>query len=758
MIRRPPRSTLFPYTTLFRSNVPERILRAMHRAMEDHRSSAFPELTLPLFQDLKKIFKTTTGQVFVFPGTGTGGWETALTNTLSPGDRVLAPRFGQFSHLWIDLAQRIGLRVDILDVEWGEGAPVERIEEILTADRQHEIKGVLIVHNETATGVTSDVAGVRRALEGAGHPALLYVDGVSSIASIDFRMDEWKVDVAVTGSQKGLMLPAGLAVVCASSKALAARERAKCARVYFDFGDMIKANPSGYFPYTPSLPMLYGLREAVDILLEEGLDSVFARHHRLAEGVRAAVKAWGLRLCARAPTWYSDTVSAIMVPEGVKGPPGRAGGGGRPPPPPRVAPHAAATQRARGPRPHPRPVPQGARERGGLRVPRPRGRRRARRQGAGPQERGRGPGGARLAGARQDDLRPHQRHRHALHVSRRRGRGGTGGASSRRRAAAQGRRGGGPLPPGRGADPDRGRAPHPAARWDRSVDRDGARDGQRGGDRAVERAARGDALRRRRLRRQRARPHREHRGPQPRLPGRPVARGAVAHGHGMSGLRVAGDRRTLRRFQGPGGLRRGRPAGCRARGRRQVGHPPLAGPTRERGVHAAGAGDRAGEADPGRAGRRGAGGEGRGAARRPHDRRRLRADGAEHRPDRRRDRGPTEARARGPGSVSGGHPRVSGEGAALGLRRARAAGRGRLQRRAGRLPRRRDRGRPLGSEGPDPRGSARQGGGHPGVRERRRCAGGGEGPARPQPRHLADRARRPSGAPPARRAGAADRA
>jgi len=240
------------------TNVPERILRVMHRAMEDHRSSAFPELTLPLFQDLKQVFKTTTGQVFVFPGTGTGGWETALTNTLSPGDRVLAPRFGQFSHLWIDLAQRIGLRVDILDVEWGEGAPVERIEEILTADRQHEIKGVLIVHNETATGVTSDVAGVRRALDAAAHPGLLYVDGVSSIASIDFRMDEWKVDVAVTGSQKGLMLPAGLAVVCASPKALAARERAKCVRVYFDFGDMIKANPSGYFPYTPSLPMLYG--------------------------------------------------------------------------------------------------------------------------------------------------------------------------------------------------------------------------------------------------------------------------------------------------------------------------------------------------------------------------------------------------------------------------------------------------------------------------------------------------------------------
>ncbi len=301
------------------TNVPERVLRAMHRSMEDHRSSAFPELTLPLLRDLNQIFQSSAGQAFVFPATGTGGWEVALTNTLSPGDRVLAPRFGQFSHLWIDLAQRIGLRVDIIDVEWGEGAPAERIEEILTQDRQHEIKGVLIVHNETATGVTSDVGAVRRAIDAAAHPALLYVDGVSSIASIDFRMDEWKVDVAVTGSQKGLMLPAGLAVVCASPRALAAREQAKCARVFFDFGDMIKANASGYFPYTPALAMLYGLREAVDLLLEEGLGRVFARHHRLAEGVRAAVKAWGLTLCARAPRWYSDTVSAILVPEGTSG-------------------------------------------------------------------------------------------------------------------------------------------------------------------------------------------------------------------------------------------------------------------------------------------------------------------------------------------------------------------------------------------------------------------------------------------------------
>ena len=299
------------------TNVPDRVLRAMHRAMEDHRSSAFPELSIPLFRDLKKVFKTEQGRAFIFPASGTGAWEAGLTNTLSPGDRVVAPRYGQFSHLWIDLAQRIGLDVEILDVEWGEGAPLEQIEAVLAADPEHAIKGVLVVHNETATGVTSDIAGVRRAMDAAGHPALLYVDGVSSIASFDFRMDEWGVDVAITGSQKGLMLPAGLAIVCAGPRALAAYDSARCARVFFDFGDMVKANDTGYFPYTPSLPLLYGLREALDMLFEEGLQNVFARHHRLAEGVRRAVAAWGLRLCAKEPKWHSDTVTAIMVPQDV---------------------------------------------------------------------------------------------------------------------------------------------------------------------------------------------------------------------------------------------------------------------------------------------------------------------------------------------------------------------------------------------------------------------------------------------------------
>jgi alanine-glyoxylate transaminase / serine-glyoxylate transaminase / serine-pyruvate transaminase len=299
------------------TNVPDRVLRAMHRAMEDHRSSDFPSLVQPVFEDLKKIFKTASGQPFVFPASGTGAWEASLSNTLSPGDRVIAARFGMFSHLWIDMAQRLGLQVEVLDTEWGEGAPIERYQDALAADKSHRIKAVLFTHNETATGVTSDVAPIRRALNDTKHPALLMVDGVSSIASLDFRMDEWGVDLAVTGSQKGLMLPAGLGIVCASQKALALYDQAKLPRVFFDFGDMRKANATGYFPYTPSLPMLYGLRESLDMLLEEGLENVFARHHRLAEGTRQAVKAWGLELCARAPKWNSDTVTAIMVPPGV---------------------------------------------------------------------------------------------------------------------------------------------------------------------------------------------------------------------------------------------------------------------------------------------------------------------------------------------------------------------------------------------------------------------------------------------------------
>jgi alanine-glyoxylate transaminase/serine-glyoxylate transaminase/serine-pyruvate transaminase len=296
--------------------MPDAVRRAMDIPLEDHRAPDFPAFTLGLFQDLKKVFKTRNGQAFIYPASGTGGWEAAITNTLSPGDRVLAARIGQFSHLWIDLCQRHGLDVDAVDVEWGEGTPVETFAERLAADKTHRIKAVLVCHNETATGVTSDVAAVRKAMDAAGHPALLYVDGVSSVACIDFRMDDWGVDLAVAGSQKGFMLPPGLAMVAASPKALEAAKTAKCRRCFFDFADMIRANKDGYFPYTPATTLLRGLRAALDLLFAEGLENVFARHRRLAEGVRKAVAAWELTLCAREPRWYSDTVSAIRVLDG----------------------------------------------------------------------------------------------------------------------------------------------------------------------------------------------------------------------------------------------------------------------------------------------------------------------------------------------------------------------------------------------------------------------------------------------------------
>lgn len=301
------------------TNVPDRVLRAMHVPMEDHRSSSFPDLVGPILRDLKKIFKSDSGTPFVFPGTGTGGWESALVNTLSPGDKVLAYRYGQFSHLWIDMMQRLSLDVTVVEVEWGLGAPADHIHDTLAADKAHAFKAICIVHNETATGVTSDIGAVRKAIDAAKHPALLMVDSVSGLASIDFRMDEWKVDLAVSGSQKGLMLPAGAGVVCASPRALEATKSAKLPRCYWSFDDMIAANKTGYFPYTPSVPMLYGLRESLSMLLEEGLENVFARHHRLAEGTRRAVKAWALTLCAKEKKWESDTVSAIMTPAGING-------------------------------------------------------------------------------------------------------------------------------------------------------------------------------------------------------------------------------------------------------------------------------------------------------------------------------------------------------------------------------------------------------------------------------------------------------
>lgn len=298
------------------TNVPDRVLRAMHRAQEDHRSSAFPDLTHGVLRDLKPVFGTTAGRPFVFASTGTGMWEAALTNTLAPGYRVLAARFGQFSHLFIDTAERLGLKVDVIDLEWGEALDPSRVADALVADTAHAIQAVLLVHNETATGVTNDVAAVREAIYDAQHPALLLVDGVSSIGSLEFRFDEWGVDVAVCGSQKGFMMPAGLGMLCLSPKALARIEAARFPRAYFDLRPQVLHNDQGYFPYTPAIAHLFGLREALDMIAEQGMPAIASRHARLGEGVRRAVAAWGLRFCARDPERRSNTVTAIVVPEG----------------------------------------------------------------------------------------------------------------------------------------------------------------------------------------------------------------------------------------------------------------------------------------------------------------------------------------------------------------------------------------------------------------------------------------------------------
>jgi alanine-glyoxylate transaminase/serine-glyoxylate transaminase/serine-pyruvate transaminase len=299
------------------TNIPDVLRAAMAVQTIDHRGPAFADMLAPLLADLKRIFKTETASVVTFPASGTGGWEAAITNTLSPGDTVLAARHGMFSHRWIDMCQRHGLDVEVIETPWGEGAPADKIAARLSADKAHKIKAVLVTHNETATGVRSDVAAVRAAMDAASHPALLLVDGVSSIASMDFRMDEWGVDVAVTGSQKGFMLATGMAIVAVSPKAQAAMDTARLPRCFFDFRDMLTGNARGAYPYTPPWPLFAGLRASVTMLLDEGLDNVFARHHRLAEGIRRAVDAWGLRLCAAHPELYSDTVSTVVVPKGM---------------------------------------------------------------------------------------------------------------------------------------------------------------------------------------------------------------------------------------------------------------------------------------------------------------------------------------------------------------------------------------------------------------------------------------------------------
>ena len=296
--------------------VPDRLLRAMHRAMEDHRSSAFPALTRSILSRLPQVVHQTNGEPFVFPATGSAMWEAALVNTVNPGGRLLAVRFGQFSHLFIHTARALGYQVDVIEEPWGDVANPERIEAALAADTAHEIQGVLLVHNETATGVTSDVAAVRAAIDRAKHPALLLVDGVSSIASLEFQFDAWGVDCALTGTQKGFMLPAGLGILYMSEKALARVDACTMPRAYFDLRPMRANNAQGFFPSTPALSLLFGLDEALTMLLDEGMDAVAERHRLLAPGVRAAVSAWGLRQCAKRPEIASNSVTAVMVPEG----------------------------------------------------------------------------------------------------------------------------------------------------------------------------------------------------------------------------------------------------------------------------------------------------------------------------------------------------------------------------------------------------------------------------------------------------------
>lgn len=301
------------------TNIPEVIRKACDMPTVDHRSPAFARVFKPAVAGVKAVLGTRDGEVILFPSTGTGGWEAAITNTLSPGDTVLAARFGMFSHRWIDMCQRHGLNVEIIETPWGQGAPVTAIEAALAADRGHRIKAVLATHNETATGVKSDIAGIRKAMDRASHPAMLFVDGVSSIGSMPFEMDGWGVDIAVAGSQKGFMLPAGLAILGLSPKAVAAMDTARLPRTFFDFRDMQKSYAAGGYPYTPAVGLINGLATAVQMLQDEGLANVYARHHRIAEGVRRAIAAWGMRPCAASSDLYSDTVTAVVVPEGFNG-------------------------------------------------------------------------------------------------------------------------------------------------------------------------------------------------------------------------------------------------------------------------------------------------------------------------------------------------------------------------------------------------------------------------------------------------------
>src|SRR3954469_196299 len=299
------------------TNVPDRVLRAIDFPTVDHRGPEFGTLGKNVLAGLKRVFKSTQGEVVIYPASGTGAWEAALVNTLSPGDHVLMYETGHFATLWQKLASKLGLQVELIAADWRRGADPQAIEKRLRADGEKRIKAVAVVHNETSTGVVSRIADVRRAIDAAAHPALLMVDTISSLASMDYRHDEWGVDVTVAGSQKGLMLPPGLSFNCISSKALAASKTARLPRSYWAWDEMIANGKNGYFPYTPATNLLYGLAEALKMLLdEEGLDNVFARHQRHAEATRRAVRAWGLEIFALDPREFSASLTGVMMPAG----------------------------------------------------------------------------------------------------------------------------------------------------------------------------------------------------------------------------------------------------------------------------------------------------------------------------------------------------------------------------------------------------------------------------------------------------------
>lgn len=295
--------------------VPERVLSAMSRQMLDHRGAEFQKLGKSVLSGIKTIFKT-SGPVIIYPSSGTGAWEAALTNTLSPGDRVLMVETGQFAVLWKQMADRLGLRAEVIQTDWRIGADPAEIEEHLRRDKDRLIKAVCVVHNETSSGCMTPLEEIRRALDAADHPALFMTDTISGLGTADLRHDEWGIDVTVSGSQKGMMLPPGLSFTAVSEKALAASRTAKLARSYFSWDDMLSNNANGFFPYTPATGLLYGLDEAIKLLHEEGLDNVFARHARIAAATRAAVRAWGLEINCRDPKYYSQAVTTVLVPEG----------------------------------------------------------------------------------------------------------------------------------------------------------------------------------------------------------------------------------------------------------------------------------------------------------------------------------------------------------------------------------------------------------------------------------------------------------